>query len=368
MATEVRDAVPEKENDDLDFKKEEDDELHVEYDIANYPSDYTLSVIHEMWKNDDIEIPEFQRNFVWTIKQSSLLIESFLKGLPVPQLFFYIDDQHKNLVIDGQQRVMSIVYFLEGYFGPENQTGRRQVFRLTGLDETSPYHRKTFADLSESLQRKFKSRVLRVVNIRQMKPEGKNTSMFHIFERLNTGGTPLRPQEIRNCVFSGDIVDRLKELNEDKNWRNVIGKANIDKHQRDVEMVLRVLALADGHMNYQKPMKEFLNKYMDSNRNGTSKEFRKLHKDFLCVTEILDEHGGKRVFHVHGPINRAAMDCIFASMLIHLDRREDWSKLSSQIEQLYKNEEFRSCIFSNTSDPNIVKKRMEIALECIGAE
>jgi Protein of unknown function DUF262 len=93
----------------------EENEAAVTYDIASYPSDLTLSVIAEMWKNGDIEIPEFQRNFVWSIRQSSLLIESFLLGLPVPQVFFYINDQHKNLVIDGQQRILSVVSYFEGY-------------------------------------------------------------------------------------------------------------------------------------------------------------------------------------------------------------------------------------------------------------
>ncbi|MEW6093888.1 MAG: DUF262 domain-containing protein, partial [Chloroflexota bacterium] len=91
------------EQDDLPLEVDEsqEDEAYVTYDIATYPSDFTLSGIVEMWGNGDITIPEFQREFVWTIKQSSLLIESFLLGLPVPPVFFYIDDENKNLVIDG---------------------------------------------------------------------------------------------------------------------------------------------------------------------------------------------------------------------------------------------------------------------------
>ncbi len=81
-------------DDELEFENEEEEEAsHIAYDIATYPSDLTLHVIHEMWKNKEITIPSFQRNFVWNIKQSSLLIESFLLGLPVPQVFFYIDNE-----------------------------------------------------------------------------------------------------------------------------------------------------------------------------------------------------------------------------------------------------------------------------------
>ena len=85
---------------------QEEGEVYVTFDIATYPSDFTLAGIYQMWKDKDIVIPDFQREFVWSIKQSSLLIESFLLGLPVPPVFFYIDEDNSNLVIDGQQRIL----------------------------------------------------------------------------------------------------------------------------------------------------------------------------------------------------------------------------------------------------------------------
>ena len=98
-----------------------------------------MNGIVELWKRDDLVIPDFQRDFVWTMKQSSLLIESFLLGLPVPPVFLYIDEDNKSLVIDGQQRILSVVYFFEGYFGSANAQGKRQIFRLTGSSSKSPY-------------------------------------------------------------------------------------------------------------------------------------------------------------------------------------------------------------------------------------
>ena len=118
------------ENNELELEIDEsiEDESLVTYDIATYPSDFTLSGIYDMWQRNDITIPAFQREFVWTIRQSSLLIESFLLGLPIPPVFFYIDDENKNLVIDGQQRILSTVFFFEGFFeGLED--------RLRGLSE-----------------------------------------------------------------------------------------------------------------------------------------------------------------------------------------------------------------------------------------
>ena len=112
--------------DNLEFEieDEQENEVLVEYDITTYPSDFTLSGLAEMWRQGDITIPDYQREFVWSIKQSTLLIESFLIGLPVPPIFFYIDDQNKNLVVDGQQRLLSVFFFLEGYFGYENEKGK----------------------------------------------------------------------------------------------------------------------------------------------------------------------------------------------------------------------------------------------------
>lgn len=349
--------------DEIDIEDESEDEevgTHVEFEIATYPSDLTLSVIHEMWKDKDITIPSFQRNFVWNIKQSSLLIESFLLGLPVPQVFFYIDSENKNLVIDGQQRIMSVVYFFEGYFGAENLQGRRAVFRLTGLAEGSPYAKRSFVELSTQDQRRLKSAVLRAVNIRQLAPANKSTSMYHIFERLNTGGTPLRPQEIRNCVFHGNLVDELQELNENPNWRIVLGKKPLDKHQRDVEMILRIFAMADRGDEYEKPMKEFLNQQMKNHVKGKGQsKVAQFAERFRTVTEIVVQKLGEKPFHIRGPLNLAAMDSVLAVLIRQHNKIPN--DLRARFEKLINDEKYRGAIFFNTSDPKEVEIRLTLS-------
>lgn len=349
--------------DEIEVEEEaEDEELgtHVAFDIATYPSDLTLSVIHNMWKDKDITIPSFQRNFVWNIKQSSLLIESFLLGLPVPQVFFYIDGENKNLVIDGQQRIMSVVYFFEGYFGPENMQGRRAVFRLSGLSKGSPYAGKTCDDLSAQDQRKLKGAVLRAVNIKQLAPVNQSTSMFHIFERLNTGGTPLKAQEIRNCVFHGALVDSLHKANEDAHWRTILGKKPLDRHQRDVEMILRIFAMSESGSEYEKPMKEFLNRQMRNHTKGkgASQEDKFVDRFSEVTAEIVVQLDPKP-FHVRGPLNLAAMDSVMAvlirnSVKIPKDLKVRYAKLLADAD-------YRKAIFFNTSDPKEVEERLKLA-------
>lgn len=336
----------------------EDDEVYVEYDIASYPSDLTLEVLHSMKKNEEILIPEYQRNFVWNIKQASLLIESFILGLPVPQVFFYVNKESKYEVIDGQQRIFSCCYFFEGYFGEESTHGKRKVFRLTGLDKKSPYHNKAYTELDEIAQRKLKSRVLRAINIRQMSPKDELTSVYHIFERLNTGGTPLKPQEIRNCVFRGDFVGVLRKLNEDENWRRILGKKTIDIYQKDIELILRVFSLYQTWGKYEKPMKECLNKSMDLNKTGETAKVNKFVKIFPKITEFIINEFGDKPFSIRGPVNSSALDSIMCILLENEKKLQEVSQ--KKYNNLINNDIFQESTYVSTSDAVVLKKRFEI--------
>ena len=339
----------------------EEDETWITYDIASYPSDLTLSVVHEMWKNGDIVIPDFQRNFVWSIRQSSLLIESFLVGLPVPQVFFYVDKDNKSLVIDGQQRLMSVVYFFDGYFGSESIQGKQQVFRLQGLQ--GPFAGKRFSDLSDTHQRKLRSAVLRAINIRQLAPHGEATSIYHIFERLNTGGTPLKPQEIRNCVFRGGLVQALRTLNNDPHWRKVIGKTTLDRHQKDVELVLRVFALTYFFDEYEKPMKEFLSRSMVKERSGESARVQSFKQKFPVVAATIARELGQKPFHLRGPLNSSALDAVFAVLMTAGGPLP--KNLKERFADLCGDEGFRQTTFYSTSDSAVVTKRFEIVRDIL---
>ena len=265
----------------------------------------------------------------------------------------------RNLVVDGQQRVLSVIFFFEGYFGFENLQGRRQVFRLTGLDDRSPYHNKRYEDLDESDKRKLRSSVLRVVNIRQLSPKEDNTSVYHIFERLNTGGTPLRPQEIRNCVFRGTFANSLKELNRDENWRSILGKSRFDKHQKDIELILRIFSLAGNWKHYEKPMKEFLNVHMKQNRKGSGERVENFLRQFPLATKHVVDSLGNKPFHVRGPLNTSALDSVMSIAIEHLDQLpDDWDK---RFKRLLQDESFHDATYYGTSDFVVLQKRFEIA-------
>lgn len=349
----------EQNTDTLIFENEEEQEgeVLIEYDITTYPSDFTLSGLVDMWKDGDITIPDYQREFVWSIQQSSLLIESFLIGLPVPPVFFYIDDENRNLVVDGQQRLLSIAFFFEGYFGHENDKGRRQIFRLTGLNKKSPFFNKRFVDLEVRDRRKLETSVLRAINIRQLTPKNESTSVYHIFERLNTGGTPLKPQEIRNCVYRGDFLNTLRELNEDQNWRDVIGKKLIDKHQNDVELILRAFGLCSHLYEYEKPMKEFLNKVSKKYQNTNGIKVQRFVNDFRKTTKIIAENLRTKPFSVRGPLNTSLFDSVFCNILNNINKVP--ADLFDRYERLLEDPIFIDLTTLATTDAKIVKERFD---------
>jgi hypothetical protein len=342
------------------FEDESAEADFIRFDIATYPSDLTLSVLHEQWRNNDIEIPEFQRAYVWKQTQASLLIESFLLGLPVPPVFFYVGDENRSIVIDGQQRITSIVHFLDGFFGYEDEKGSRRVFRLEGLSDRSPYEGKRFVDLSESDQRKLRNAVLRAINIRQLSPDGDASSMYYIFERLNTGGTPLKPQEIRNCIYRGAVVERLRELNELPGWRHLLGQQKPDKHQRDVELILRLFALQSSIATYERPMKSFLNRVMKANLTFDSPSAERFMAGFVSWVEKLEQLLPRRPFAFGGPNNSAYLEAVLLSCMEHTtDQIPD--DFHTRLHALSKDDEFHDYVVASTANTDAVHGRKKLA-------
>lgn len=344
---------------ELVLEPEDEEEAYVEYDIATYPSDNTLDSLSQMSARGDIIIPEYQRKYVWSIKQASLLVESFLLGLPVPPLFLYVNDENKYEVIDGQQRLTSMLYYLEGYFGGPDAKGKRAIFKLAGLSEKSPFKNKAFEELEEKHQRKLRSSVLRAINVKQLKPTENNTSVFHIFERLNTGGTSLRPQEIRNAVFRGRIVSALQQLNNEPLWRTILGERSNDKFQGDVELILRLYSLFRKWEAYEKPMKEYLNKQMQKHCRFDTPDAQEFSRRFPEAVKVIVDALGDKPFRPRRVINAAVLESVILTVLENPDITSEHLKARYPI--LMADEGFQGVIRGPTTDTKMVKDRLGIA-------
>lgn len=351
--------------DDLNTEDEADEVPFVEFDISVSPSDPTLELLAAHVNRGDIVIPFYQRRYVWKIEQASRLIESFLMGLPVPQVFLYVNAEDQLEVIDGQQRIMSVKYFFEGLFGEPDNQSRRQVFKLKGLSERSEYNGKTFAELSAKDQRKLRNSTLRAINIKQLKPSLRNDSVFHIFQRLNTGGTQLKPQEIRNAVYRGNIVDSLKELNATPGWQKILGIKKPDRNQKDIELVLRLFALFQTWGDYEKPMLKFLNNQMDANREFSSQRAKDFRARFLIVVDTVNGALTKP-FRPKNVINAAVLEAVMVTLLENSSITSD--QLKSRYPSLLRDKAFLEVISGGTTDTLVLKARLEAARRILANE
>ncbi|MBS7660534.1 DUF262 domain-containing protein [Pseudomonas lalucatii] len=347
---------------ELQVEVENDELAYVEFDISSTPSDPQLEQLVTQLENKDILIPFYQRRYVWKIDQASRLIESFLMGLPVPQIFLYVNDDNQLEVIDGQQRIMSVKYFMEGYFGEADARGRRTEFKLK-LAEQSPFNNKRFVDLAPKDQRKLRLSTLRAINVKQLHPSKRNDSVFHIFERLNTGGTRLKSQEIRNAVYRGRIVGELQRLNESSSWRRILGIKTPDKNQRDVEIVLRLFSLFENWGNYEKPMLHFLNGSMKENSDFSSVRSARFTERFPQVVDFVNSVIAKP-FRPKGVLNTATLEAVIIALMELPDISHD--ALSERYLMLISDGEFEELTKGPTTDTNVLKGRIAMAKKVLG--
>ncbi|SEU04647.1 GmrSD restriction endonuclease domain-containing protein [Pseudomonas graminis] len=333
----------------------DDEDSQPVYHISNYPADLTLRGYFDKYKSGQLIIPEFQRNYVWDQKKASKLIESFMLGLPVPGVFLYkVRGTNQLSIVDGQQRIMSAIRFFSNRFD-------EKIFRLSGV--LPKWRNKTFEELDESDRFLLDDTVLRATVIQQLDPED-DSSIYHIFERLNTGGINLNAMEIRRCVYHGKFAEILQHLNDFDLWRQVIGKPKEDKRLRDVELILRLLTLQYKWNTYEKPMKNFLSSFMAQvNRMPQDQAeafFSKIESDFYRVVGLIHSELGPKPFHIRGPLNYAVIDSIFVALANLPDVQGD---LAVRYQALLKDRDFVNAVSVSTSDDKSLQIRIAKAFE-----
>ena len=200
------------ENLDEDFQDELDEEIDnnklMAYDIAVFYNTYNLSTLIKWW-GKKLVIPDFQRAYVWNVKKASEFVDSMLRGLPVPSMFFYDDTENNRLlVVDGQQRLQSLYsYIVEGKFD-----GKK--FKLVGNIHPN-WEGKSFNELEEEDKDRLNDALMNITVMRQLAPDDGQSSMYLAFQRINTGGITLRAQEIRMAVSYGELAKKLYDLSKD---------------------------------------------------------------------------------------------------------------------------------------------------------
>jgi uncharacterized protein with ParB-like and HNH nuclease domain len=297
-----------------DHDDEQQDYQIEEYELVSSPNDFNVSTIFNFIESGAVTIPGFQRNYVWDIKRASKLIESIILGLPVPQIFLYEEGRNHFLVIDGQQRLMSIYYFVKMRFPRiEKRSELRRIIAERGrFDESLLQDNRYFSKFDLSLPNlpsgrpnrfsglsydslgdsrfSFDLRTIRNVVVRQTSPKDDDSSIHEIFNRLNTGGVNLTPQEIRASLYHSAFYDMLSRINVDDAWRSFLGLAEPDLHMKDIEALLRSFALLSENRDYRSPMVRFLDRYSKSAKSFTTDiviYYEELFRSFIDATSAL---------------------------------------------------------------------------------
>lgn len=337
-----------------------DEELRDEdvvYQINTFGADYTVDGLVKRFDRGDIFRPEFQRNFVWTWPQASKFIESILLGLPIPSVFLYREEStQKHLIVDGLQRLTTLHAFHKGRF-PHND----RVFRLK--DVKSRFEGRTIDDLEEEDHRRFEDAVIHAMVIQQMSPNDDNSSVFHIFDRLNSNGTPLQPQEIRAAIYHGPFQRLLGELNENGFWREIFG--SIHRRSKDQELILRFLALTNSRDTYEKPMKSFLNGFMSANRYLGDSVAADLSRQFLDTIDRAYVALGNRAFRPQRAMNVAVYDAMMVSIMECPGAGP--KAIKTAYENLILDDGFMKMSSDATSDESNVHGRIDMAVAEINA-
>ena len=347
------------------------------YNITSWGADLSFRELIMMYREDELVKPELQRKYVWEKPEASRFVESILLGLPVPSIFLANTNDGRKLIIDGYQRIMTIFDFVhEGIWKKDGK-----VFSLSQSDKINARWRgKSFKDLTELEQRKIRSTTIHAIIFEQKAPKDDDTSLYQVFERINTGGRALMPQEIRNCVNQGNFNDLLFELNQNSDWRMLFGKKEEDSRMRDLEFILRFLALDTDYVRKSTAnnisLKKYLNEFMGEKKSQRPEIVEKRRKKFNNVLKFIANHIGPNAFYnlVGEPselrIRKRFYPTIFDSLCVavaialrQLNDEIPTKGLEEKRLALLQDEEYRKFTTEGTMRPDHINGRVSLTLK-----
>ena len=326
-------------------------------DIVAFNELRSCADLYRMHESGQLTIqPDFQRDIVWTNPAQTRFIDSLVKELPIPSMCISFDHgTGERLVIDGLQRMATILKFL-GDKTWKLSTVADVDSRIAG--RTNEYirgkHRQVYGRI-ENL-----TIPVTVLRCDYSKPSHMKY-LFTIFHRLNTGGSKLSNQEIRNCIFSGKLNDMLKECAKHEPFRHLLG-LDADKSYRFAyeELVLRFTAFSDKYSDYDGRLSTYLNDYMDKNRNPPAPFLQKRKGRFIEMTEILYD----RVYEGAAlpKLSKATIEAVLVGVGRNLTRLSDTrgSTIRKRLSDLLKEPEFAPANLKNaltTRDKLIARLR-----------
>ncbi|GAA0316818.1 DUF262 domain-containing protein [Psychrobacter aestuarii] len=381
-------------------KKELEEEVDIERKrLSADRMDISFGEIINMYKSEELIIrPEYQRLYRWNDVQKTALIESLLLSIPIPPIFVAEDEQGIWEVIDGLQRISTFISFFgelkENFSSIANQSeeffdgevpvqedlleteeentenpqinGNRWVLQSGSILENLEGF--NIDNLPVSFKINLKRSVCRVEILRG---QSKTEMKYELFKRLNSGGSKLTPQEIRNAIYRGidsrlnELLLRLSLINSFQSLTTLSPKQKEELY--DQELVLRFLAFFDRVELVNENTEIYLNKFMEETVKDENYDYEKMEKIFLDTLEILYSlpNSHDKVFRSRR--NRfvpAFFEGITIGVAQNIDRyRDDLNLLEEKIQMLKEDEDFKAYSGSASNSKTRIKRRLQRAIE-----
>nr|WP_269327989.1 DUF262 domain-containing protein [Kineosporia mesophila] len=327
----------------------------------------------------------FQRKFVWTKKQMDRFIESILLGYPVPGIFLVERPDRTYLVLDGQQRLRTLQLFYSGRYWQGEQ---ERVFRLAAVGEK--FKRLTYDGLGATEKNLFSNTFIQATVV---VPKNHNMAgVYALFERINSGGTNLQSHEIRVALYSGVVINEIRELNHSPDWRELFSPK---PHSRlkDNELILRHFALrpiaerlskfgwdeeaaksefllengkdtAIPPNFYRPPMATFLNSYL-AQHVELDEEVRSAANYFGLTCNLIVQQIGPRALKIRGgsQVNAAHTDALLTAISLNMERGTliAIDDIGAAYSSLLEDDDYKKAISDSTSHKDMVLQRLKVA-------
>lgn len=251
---------------------------------------FSVRELVRMFEEGELSIASsYQRKYRWSSTVASTFIESVFLGLPIPPIFVATNDNFQWEVVDGLQRISTLIMFISTSEEQLKKIGKQTPLKLTGLTKLSQLNGIALADMPLAIQRYFGRQPLQLISLTD---KSDKRVRYDLFERLNSGAISLTPQEVRSAVYEGEFMDLAEELSTFPEFNSLLKLQEVNQHDGTAaEQVIKFFAYKNSRDEFNGGVKPFINKFTDSSTKSFdhSREREIFKSTFITLARLLNQ-------------------------------------------------------------------------------
>lgn len=351
---------------------------------------YSMSIgeLLNLYRDNELDLhPDFQRFFRWDDEQKSRLIESVLLGIPLPSIFVFQRKDGVWDVIDGVQRLSTLLQLTGDLKGPDGEAVAPLVLTETTYLPSLKGKRWESEDANEALSSELRIAFRRAkLDLKIVKSESSEQSKYDLFQRLNTGGTPASEQEIRNCILimqNKPMYQWLSDLSDYSFFKESLALSDrLTRERYDMELALRFILLKDLAESELRGMRDLdlarfltskMSKVAESNAIDFNHEEAVFKNAFKLIYDALEDDGFKKYDvakgRFTGSFSVAGFEAVALGLGAQLEQDANWVPsydLAERVRALWEETEFKSNMGSGISSSTRIPKIVPFARQFFG--